>query len=87
MVAVDARGLRAQVERALALILAPDGRVDRQPLVVRLVPAAIVTAAVAVAYDAKRRRKSRESADCAAGGVPWRPPVAGVAFFFHPDEP
>src|SRR5262249_21770494 len=67
MVAVDSRALRDQFARFLDRVTEPDDLSESQPVLVRLAPVSIATAAAALAFEVVRRRRRREGGVCAAG--------------------
>jgi hypothetical protein len=88
MVAVDSQALRDQFARFLDRVTAPDDLSVSQPVLVRLAPVSIATAAAAVAFEVLRRRRRREGGVCAAGPggcVPWRPLLARAVYLHPPD--
>jgi hypothetical protein len=67
MVAVDSQALRDQFARFLERMRAFDDWSESQPVLVRLAPVSIGTAAAAVAFEVVRRRRERERRECSSG--------------------
>jgi hypothetical protein len=89
-VEVDSQALRDQFARFLDRVTAADDWAESQPILVRLAPVGIVTAAAAVAFEVVRRQKQRQGGVCASGssgGVPYRPSLARVIYLHPADVP